>query len=185
MKRTIGLDVDGVLADWTQAALDGIDSGLTIDDVDEFKLQRVLKRKCGPEVVKRFEAFVSRAEFTRHQKPLPWAHELVETARAFGEVTIITSPWRTPGWYDARVAWLKEQFGIDQDQILVGARKERTRYNVFVDDKPANCNKYADENPISCIFMPAWPYNTNDKMNPLVQRRTPEEIVAWLKEHTL
>jgi 5'(3')-deoxyribonucleotidase len=180
-KRTL-LDCDGVLADWTSFLLKTLDVGLTIDDCYDFKLRRVLTDLRGKHVAKQADIICSRNEFTESQPLLPWARELIDILMIEGHVTILTSPWSSKGWYDARIKWLNANLGIRQDDVIVGRLKNWVTADLFVDDKPSNIIEWANDNPQGRAVLLAWPYNANHTaLPPNAKRMTPDELLNILR----
>lgn len=179
-RKTI-IDCDGVLADWTGYLLKQLDVGLTVDDVYEFKLRNVLRDLKGKDVARRADAICSNPGFTASQPLLPWAQELVRLSDEAGPVMVLTSPWMTRGWYDARIGWLKDNLGIHQDNVMVGKLKWWVDGDLFIDDKPSNVISYATERPHRRAVLLAWPYNDGVELPANARRLTPDELLTNLR----
>lgn len=182
IRRTI-LDCDGVLADWTAYLLSKLQCGLTIEDVYDFSLRNVLKALVGRDIAKQADIICSKNSFTETQPVFPWARELVDLSHEAGDLLVVTSPWASKGWYDARLGWLRSNLGIHQDELMVGRRKFWVKADLFVDDKPANVIEWATDNPQGRAVLLAWPYNAKHPELPKNARRMePEELLSMLRD---
>jgi 5'(3')-deoxyribonucleotidase len=180
IRRTI-YDCDGVLADWTSYLLNKLNCGLTIDDCFEFRIRNVLKKLRGRDVAKHADVLCSQPSFTANQPVFPWAQELVDIAHTAGDLLVVTSPWRAQGWYDARIDWLKQNLGVQQDEVMVGRAKFWVKADLFVDDKPSNIIEWAVDNPGGRAVLLAWPYNKDHVELPTNARRLqPLELLSQL-----
>jgi len=140
MRPTALVDCDGVLADFVQAALDA--------------LHALTSRRYQPTQITSWELFDSLpAEEKMHQHSVysrlkgrggcagipvyPGAKEGIESLREVADVVIVTSPfYGSDTWVSERTRWLKDNFGINPDDIIHTKNKERIHGNIFVDDKP-------------------------------------------------
>ena len=180
-KKRILLDCDGVLADWAGYLLKKLDCGLTVDDIYDFKIRLVLKELRGNAMAKRSSVICSTTSFVSSQPKLAWADELVSLSRSLGDVIVLTSPWQSVGWYDARIQWLKG-LGFKQDDVIVGRAKSWVAAVLFVDDKPANIIDWAVDNPSGRAVLLAWPCNVKHDPLPLNARRlSPDELLTQLR----
>lgn len=179
--RVIGLDCDGVLADFNAYLLRQVGSEHTVDEVDSFKVLRCIERWHGRARRDAAVALLNDPTFTLTQPMLPWAQGLVDACRKRAEeVIVITAPWRTDGWYDARVAWLQQNLGFRQDEVIVGSAKHLVAVDMFIDDRVSNVMSWAARNPSGLVLVPAWSYN--DGAYPGNVRRMPGETLVGFIE---
>lgn len=185
MYRTI-LDCDGVLADWYAYMLKLLDVGLTVEDMSSLKHREIITKLVSKTDARRADAIVSRPEFTLSQPVLPHAHELFKLCKQLGDVLIVTAPWKSKGWYDSRVKWLKTNFSIDQDCVSAMKLKSWVSADLFIDDKPENVIEWAIDNARKKTdegIILAHPYNAYCADLPLnVKRLSAESILSLLKE---
>lgn len=183
MRKKIILDCDGILANWTSYLLSQLDTDVTIDDCYDFDFKKVIKHLAGPEMQKKALAICSTTAFTESQPMLPWAKELIEVCRRLGDVLIVTAPWSSKGWYDARVKWLKTNLDVYVDDVMCGMKKFWVHADIFIDDKPKNVINWALAFPNSKAYLLAWPYNANTpELPPNAERLTAQEIIVRLRE---
>ena len=142
MKPTVLLDVDGILADFTTAAL------------------RVVHAKTGrmykPSDVKTWDLFDSIPEpaakaavYAEMKEPggcssiplYPEALEGIARLSQDAEIVIVTSPWKgSDTWAGERERWLEEHFGAHISHVIHARQKERVHGDIFVDDKASHVN---------------------------------------------
>lgn len=186
-RKRIALDCDGVLAEWTAYVIKRLGIELSVDDVDDFSLRNVLRARFGKDVARKADVICSDNDFTRTQPQLPWAKELVQLSFALGDVMVLTSPWESKGWYDARVEWLRRELGIHQGQLMAGRLKPWVAADFFVDDKPKNIIEWATDNPNGFAVLLAWPYNVSaEELLPAnAKRMSPDELIQMLRRGQL
>lgn len=184
MERIISLDCDGVLADFNAYLLELVGSDRTVDDVDDFKLLRCIERWHGREMRDLAESMLNDPGFTLSQPILPWARELVDECRKLAtEVNVVTAPWSSMGWYDARVAWLKRELGFKHEEVAVMRRKHNVFSDLFIDDRTSNVIGWAIKHPNSIAIMPAWSYNDVKDLPKNVIRMQPEKMTTFIKSN--
>ena len=140
-RKRFNLDVDGVLADFAQAALDHV-----------FALSG---QRRDPSIVRTWEVFDSlpdllhlRKETYRRMKAaggcyaIPvydGAKEAVAELKELVDITIVTSPFKNaPTWMHEREQWLADHFGIDRDRVIHAGNKEAIHADFFPDDKESH-----------------------------------------------
>lgn len=181
IRQTI-YDCDGVLADWTEYLIKQLDCGLSLEDIYDFDIKKVLRELRSKQHVRRAGAIVSNRQFTLTQPVLPWAQRLVDLAHEAGDLLVLTAPWASDGWYDARIEWLKDNLQIHQENVMVGHRKFLVKADLFVDDKPKNIIEWAESFPNGRGVLLAWSYNKNHPTLPSNARRmTPDELIKDLE----
>lgn len=138
MRPSVLLDVDGVLADFTSAALELV-----------FK---ETGRRYEPNAVTTWEVFDSIPEPFAQARvygllkgrggclgiPIyEGAQDGVARLRELADVTIVTSPFSgSETWMHEREKWLEQHFGIDHHDIIHAKKKSRVHGDIFIDDKP-------------------------------------------------
>ena len=143
MRPTCLVDVDGVLADFTQAALN--------------TLAILSGQRFAPELVTEWEVFDSpglynavswKDEVYMYMKAsggcraIPvyeGAQEGIRRLKEVANVIIVTSPFTgAPTWTHEREAWLKEHFGIDNHHVIHAKEKYRIHGDALIDDKASH-----------------------------------------------
>ena len=145
MRPTVLLDCDGVIADFTGAAL-ALIRQLTghvyapeqITTWDIFDSLPKEPRSVRDEVYRRLKAIGGCASIPVY----PGAVGGVRRLRKIADVIVVTSPFHgSPTWMHERESWLKWHFDITD--VHHAKSKARVHGDVFVDDKPAHIEDWA------------------------------------------
>jgi len=148
------LDVDGVLADFIGHLLSVLGSPLEPSDLTRWDFWDDLGDQ-------------KQAALDLSKDPVFWltlpqvkgAAEGIKAIRAKGyDITFVTSPWLPcKEWHAARLEWLRKNFDIDADDVLVGAKKHMVMADVFTDDRIENVRSWQQAHPdkISVLFKTA------------------------------
>lgn len=147
MRPVVLVDCDGVLADFTQATLDGV--------------LKVSGRKYDRSDVTTWEIFDSLAE-TEDTKGavygllkgrggclgipvLPGAVDGIQTLSNVADIIVVTSPFRgSETWVHERGLWLEKYFGSAISGVIHTRHKERVHGDIFIDDREANVQAWCD-----------------------------------------
>lgn len=164
--KTALVDVDGVLADFTTAALRG--TQLSSENVTQWDFFSQLS--------------VAEAKLVRDRLhyPMFWRSDIrpIETARGFGdrlrvagyeEVVLITAPW-SKQTMAARTEWLVEHYGGQFDALVFDKNKARHRGDLLIDDKPSNLTEWQSANSGLAICY-EQPYNAEFTASEFMFRR--------------
>lgn len=145
MSKPIALcDVDGVLGDfvlgvrrWAAQHLPEHPTEESIVDFDILKNWGITGRY--PDL----SQWMIDTDYCRHMEVYPGAQAFIEQLRSVAEVVMVTSPMSSvPNWCHARVAWLKEHFGVDKRDVIFTERKELVSGSWLIDDKLENCQAF-------------------------------------------
>ena len=187
---TVGLDVDGVLANLIQGTLDWLvlqgHSRRHHDDVTMYDFRKeLLNARERESAVLRW----SFPEFWASLPVYPGAVEAVAELRAHGhDVVFVTAPWSScRGWYDARLDWLQQHFSAGvtgkgtgkrslQHDFYPVDRKHRIRLDALVEDKPGNLDTWLAENKSGVGFLYPQAYNSASSSHSRYRR------VTWLRD---
>lgn len=128
------IDVDGVVADFSDYLLTTIGSPLRLRDIkkwDIFAAMTTTERDTARHVLKD-------PDFWLAQPLLPGAQEGIEKIRRAGfKVVWATAPYeRCEKWENARRAWVREHFNSHDHDVAVLHYKGLLRADFFIDDKP-------------------------------------------------
>lgn len=152
--KTILIDVDGVVADFTGDLLRAVDSDLTPDDITSWDIFDLLG-----DGAERARDICRQDDFWRGLSVLPGAYEAVEKLQRDNEIFWVTSPWwscRT--WEHARREWLRRHFGTKPNNVITTSAKHMVCGDVFIDDKPQHVERWAARHP-GVAWLYDQPYN--------------------------
>lgn len=143
-KPRLMLDVDGVLADFVTPVLEFFKSVGKHKSFDELTQWDVFDNDT--ELEDSFkENFASKPGYCYNLKPLPGAVDFIRAAREKYSLSIVTSPYDVPHWYNERKDWVVDVLGISQSAITFTHHKQYVDGDVFVEDNVeniSNWNKY-------------------------------------------
>ncbi len=175
------LDVDGVVADFSNHLLTAVGSDKTIEDVTcwhifDFMTNR--QEDLGKSLLKD-------PEFWSGQPVIKGAYEGVVKIREAGfKIIWATSPWFScVEWAHVRRNWLRERFGAADDEIMIGDQKGLLRGDLFIDDKPEHVFAWESTNGSGSYIFNA-PYNQGHDWPRLFGWSDIDRVLAdaWLKE---
>lgn len=155
----IFLDLDGVLADFVQGAVElhGYDSDPygPVANRGRWDLEKIIGI---PE-----QDFFSPMgyDFWANLKPLPWAWQLMDIVNeTFGEenVAIMTSPVPRDGCIDGKRAWIKKHLPNIGTRVFFGKHKWlcANPHALLIDDYPKNVNRFRRNGGQGLLFPAKW-----------------------------
>lgn len=157
-RLVVAVDLDAIIIDlirpWLNWYNEKYDDNLTVDEVTNYKLETHAK-KANKHVYRFFENLDNYAKCP----VLLGASEGLQALNTSGHDVIIASA--TAG-RTASLKWdmvEKAAPWIHVNDVMVGARKELIRADVFIDDSPKNIVKYRNAWPQAHILTIAYPYN--------------------------
>lgn len=153
------VDVDGVLAVFTDPILEAVGSKYRNDDVLGWDFFKDLMTE--EERVAAFK-ILDGPEFWRTLPKMPGASEGIIALRGFGhEVLYVTSPWQSCAtWYGQRRDWLRGNGFLESDrQLVVSTRKDIIQADVLIDDRTDHVLDYEEANPNAMAILFDQPYN--------------------------
>ena len=157
-KPIVLLDVDGVLANFSQHVIDcaGV-TGFTFDDVTNWDIFSLLGERG--RVVK--DEMLPSASWWLSLPVLEGAQEGVAKLREIAsEVVFVTSPWLScEQWSTVRRCWLKKHFGADPEDVIITSKKHLIRGDMFIDDKASTVEEWQAANPRGHAWVYDAPYN--------------------------
>jgi len=145
----IFLDMDGVVADFVSGAIEATGLPLTHDQVDRRNF---------------FEPYMSAEEFWKRihdtyefwagLDPYPWAQELVELCKQYGEVIFLSDSSHDDDAPSGKIKWLRRHGFLNEDSsnYMLGRQKHLLGHNddLLIDDSVGNCNAWYS----ACILFP-------------------------------
>jgi 5'(3')-deoxyribonucleotidase len=157
------LDVDGILANFFDAAIN------TIEDFTGQSYPRDLFMEWDifsyfPDDVKhKFFEVCNQPGWCLNIPVYEGAKEAVEVLREKYDLYIVTTPMNhSRNWVWEREAWLKRHFDIDPDRIVHTSAKYLCLGDVLIDDKPENISKWQKEHSKGYGLLWDQPYNRVD-----------------------
>lgn len=161
--RRIGVDVDGVLADFVQEvtwwanehvrrAGDPMFRPAAITEFDILKCWGIAH------MWGELDRHVSRPGVCLNLNPYEGAKAFLDELRRRADVVIVTSPWKTsPYWMHERRQWLEQKMGYD-GEIIFTKLKDLIRVDALIDDHA----EHADNFPGPAILLDQT-WNQNSK----------------------
>lgn len=152
----IGLDMDGVIADW-DGYLDGqLD---LVPELAQFPRQPHRGwndyKTTAPEHKKLVYKILEHPEFYPNLPAMPGAVDAIKKMREDGhDIVFVSSPWvSNPMGFQAKADWLKRHVGSwARENLFLGGDKTLVRCDVLVDDKPVMKGRYIDTPPWTRVF---------------------------------
>jgi 5'(3')-deoxyribonucleotidase len=155
LKPTVLLDVDGVIANFTQLYLSCAKAAgvLSMEFPSDWespyeKIEEALHlTKDGEAAVYKL---LNAPDAAFNINPYPKAVEGVKSVAEIAEVYFVTNPiGSSPTWSWDRMRWLKKHFGDELGgNVVLTPHKFLVRGDIFVDDRPSNLEPWKK----------AWPY---------------------------
>lgn len=135
---TVYCDLDGVIANFVDGAIEAADLPLTHDEVNQWDF---FKPYMSSEDF--WDRIHGQSCFWEDLPVYPWAHELVEALRSFGDVVYCTDPTLDDESATGKIKWLKRHGFVEPNgkNYILAAEKWRlsTDGSSLVDDSKANC----------------------------------------------
>ncbi len=157
MKRTIGVDVDGVLADFVAEVL------RWSTQYGQFRREQITEfdiLKCWgiAHLWGDLDRHISRPGVCLGLDPYEGAKAFLDELRKRADVVIVTSPWKSsPFWMHERRQWLQDRMGYD-GEIVFTKRKDLIHVEALIDD----CAEHVDAFPGTGIVLDQ-PWNQHSK----------------------
>lgn len=145
------LDLDGVLANFVQGAIDTHGLPITHEQVKEYNFWDAFDLTN-----EEFWRAIEGVEFWENLKPYPWAYELV--AMSGKDVLFSTSPTLDPYSVAGKLKWLNTHFGVSTHQCMIGPRKELLAHprRILIDDYPKNIARFSNCGGVAVLFPQPW-----------------------------
>jgi 5'(3')-deoxyribonucleotidase len=163
------LDVDGVLADSSEAFLYGLyyTSGIQATHADLTDWDFKVALGITPEQERLAWDYV--AQDLDAIPEFPRAVEAVNRIARVHQVVFVTAPQLDiPGWVPTREAWLGERFGAMP--VIHTHHKHLIPGDWFIDDRLSNVRHWAAANPRGRAILWAAPYNEKPASAPWITR---------------
>ncbi|MGB0600518.1 MAG: 5' nucleotidase, NT5C type [Rubripirellula sp.] len=152
------LDMDGVLSDFTRAAMNVHGELYNENDwpIGEYSIEKVL----GCSDVEFWQAIDAEGTwFWSDLDPYQWAHVLLDEFKSrFKEVVIVTAPSRSPHSYAGKKRWLDKYSISSQFPLVFTKRKDLLAApgRVLIDDGDHNVKNFRAGGGMSFSFPQPW-----------------------------
>lgn len=179
-RHRVLVDCDGVLADFTSAALDLIEERTgdrhTHDEVRKWNVFKAVDKLHLEHVL---EDAVEREGFCLRLKPLPGAKTLMKTLEERYEVFIVTSPFLARNWVYERTRWLEGHFGIPAERVVHAKSKHVVYGDALIDDSGKNLRAWHSAWPEKLPILMDMPYNQGD--TEFQRAKDWQDVIRFLK----
>lgn len=173
--KTILLDCDGVLADFTGAMLATLNDRHGTQHVKADVTDWDMGAALGVGMTEICE-IANTPSFCRDLPVLPGAQEAVYRLRARYDVIVVTSPMAGPFWCYERYAWLRENFGFSMKNVIHAASKHHVAGDILIDDRDKNVLTWTGRwNKIGLLW--DAPYNRASELSESIIRVPSWDIV--------
>lgn len=167
--RTILLDCDGVMADFTTAYLRFLEQ-VSGRDVDRASITNWNYHECiasEEEDSQVWDLFETYPEAIAELGWEPGAEEGLIRLRGYKKtfglrVCCLTAP--RPEWTNERFWWLQQVAGFSRGDIVIAVDKALVRGAVLVDDRTKNLEEWLDANPKGVGILYDQPWNRADAL---------------------
>ena len=169
---TVGVDVDGVLADvislFCTMLSNRLNCTITPEDIADWHVDGMLPEEDRSEF---WEAF-SAPGVCRNLAVYDGAKDGLASLERIASVIIVTAyPETAKQWVYERDAWLLAHFGIARSRVVHTSAKHVVAMDVLVDDKPDNIEQYALAQRGGLPILWSHPYNRKHSFYPTVEDR--------------
>lgn len=143
MKKKINIDCDGVLCDFVSETINWAKDkreNCTFENITDFN---ILKAWGIPELWGDLHKHMSQKGICANFGVLPGAQEFVQELRKYGEIVVVTSPFKNaPYWFIEREEWLEKHFGFSKNDIIFSHNKNRIVGDILIDDAAHNIEEW-------------------------------------------
>lgn len=173
MQNNFLLDMDGVLSDFTSAALHLLNQELhhniTLEEYVDSQLGWSIQEAYGISVSRFWSIINNENDFWLRLEPFPWCKELIKFLREIGDITIVTTPSLDPECAKQKLQWLKIFLDIQSNDVFLGAKKYLMAGNgILIDDSPDNVKKFKQYGGEAILVPSNW--NTKNLTFDLVEQ---------------
>lgn len=162
----VALDVDGILANFVQCALDYVHrhsgrkydpSHITTWELFETIEEKHLQADC-------YDMFKAKGGCTSIPV-FEGAQEGVRRLQQIADVFFVTSPFRpSQTWMVEREEWLYRHFHVKAKDVVHNSQKHRTAADVFVDDKAEHVLSWQERHPTGLALLWNTPHNQKEPL---------------------
>lgn len=185
MKKTLLLDADGVILNFTAACSRLIADVTGVTDLVHDQWDVCADPRVAPHKKTVYKRLGERG-FCAGIEPYPGARKALARLREMADVHVVTSPWHSSRhWVYERTESLKKHFGFEPHEITHTSAKQRVFGHVLVDDKPENVQAWAQAHPLGRVVLWDQLYN-RDAAVPAggIRANNWGDVIAFLKRVT-
>lgn len=156
----IGLDVDGVIADFMGELLRAIKAQHRIRIKPKDVVYYNLERTFGPDVWRKAAAILCAPGFAGRLAPYPGAQAFVAGLRQIDRVVFVTAPHTdSRTWCYDRLRWLEEHFNATSKDVVFA--KDKTAFGgwLLIDDDPQQLRAWIDTGRQAIRIVRPWNKN--------------------------
>ena len=183
MRKTVLVDVDGVLGDFHVHTLRGLPA-LGIHGVTWDQITRAwdIIGSVGHEHREAIESHWGTRGWCKDIPVYEGAKDGVRALREVADVYFVTAQMtHAPYWMWERVQWLKEHFDADDRHVVFTLSKHLVLGDVLVDDKLSNVTSWTKAHPAKQGVLWSQPFNRLDVLPPTVVRcRNWDEVLRLI-----
>ena len=156
-KFIIGLDVDGVIADFVGKVLYYQNSifktNFKHSDITSYHIESIIGATNLETILKVMET----NQDCKYFDLIPGALELVSFLKQLGKVVFVTAPCtRYRAWADDRLFWLNKHFSAKRHDVISISDKTLFIGNILIDDSSANINSWLSTNRTAIKVSQPW-----------------------------
>ena len=162
MIRRIFLDMDGVIANFSDKAISAV-SGCSLEEAAKISDRLVEHDFHGVLGITEDDFWRSidamGDQFWAELPPYPWMNELVATIDKFAPWTILSAPSMHPSCAAGKMKWIYKHFGSNFRNFALAPRKwqfARSADQVLIDDKYSNITEWIQHGGIGILFPRAF-----------------------------
>lgn len=149
------LDLDGVLADFSSAALRavGLPSGTVPTHWNWYHDFGITDEQFWKRIHDLGAEF-----YGEYVKPYPWAGDLIQAVGDADDFVVMTAPSNHPEGYAGKKIWVDKYLDLDPKQLIVGSRKELLAGpdRLLIDDGPHNLDAFKAAGGLVLMFPQPW-----------------------------
>ncbi len=184
-KHRVGVDVDGVVGNYTQLYLNAVRAATKREipkdwappqwDLDEALGLTKDEKKAACRLMEAPGVALAIA-------PYPGAVEGIQKLSKIADVFFVTSPVKgSHTWCYDRTAWIMEHFGEElADSVHYTGHKYTFAADLFVDDKPSNCEEWQAAWPDGKALLWTANYHESFLHDRLTHVQDWEQVARWI-----
>jgi 5'(3')-deoxyribonucleotidase len=184
-KHRVGIDVDGVVGNYTQMYLNAVRAATKREIPEDWVTpQWDLDEALGltDEEKKATYRLVEAPDVALWIAPYTGAVAGVKKLAKIADVFFVTSPVKgSKTWCYDRTAWLKKHFGEElADSVHYTSHKYTFAADLFIDDKPSNCEEWQAAWPDGKALLWTANYSSSFLHDRLTHVQDWEQVARWV-----
>lgn len=148
-QKVIGVDVDGVLADFVGCVLgiynstlwNGKCGSLIYDDVSCYDVETLIGQSAWDSILN----IIDNEQLVRRFKVYDGAFDGVTQLKGLGRVVFVTAPyWSNKNWIPDRMIWLEKLFDAKKTDVVFTSDKSTFNGDLLIDDAPKHLERWVN-----------------------------------------